>query len=210
MYLRSAHHQSLRRKPDAHPSPQQSSHRIDNPLHYIPDYINEAQKQLNARDTAIRDLKRELEQREKQHLAKKSALESQLLSVKLHFEAARQQAATMEQERAEQELHTHALDDSSGPADKPAQHAPSSDGMGRRCQELEAALHSLKEEKRGLSEQQQPKNDEWSAKLARLSHRCDALQSALKSVGYELDTSGELMRCARRCTRKRDIVEAEG
>jgi hypothetical protein len=109
----------------------------------------------------------------------------------------------------EQDLHTIELKNSLGRADRPAWHAPDGHGAGQRCPELEAALHSLREERQGLVEQHQAEQDEWSATLAHLSHRCDALQSALKSLGYELNASEVLMNCAKRNTRKRKAVKRE-
>ena len=129
--------------------------------------------------------------------------------MQMHFGAARQQIAVTEQTRVEQELHTSELSDSPARADRPSRHTSDGHGVRQRCIELEAALHSLQEDKRGLEEQHQTEQDEWSATIAHLSHRCDSLQSALKSLGYELATSGELTKRAQRNTRKRKMVKKE-
>ncbi|KAF9690404.1 hypothetical protein EKO04_011610 [Ascochyta lentis] len=116
MQPRSVLQQFLRPVSRAYPLPQQSGHHTDNPLHYIPYYINEAQRLLIARDTAIRELQHALAQKEKQHNTKKSDLQSQLWSMKMHYEAARQPTIVMEQARMKQEHHSSKLDSSLTPA----------------------------------------------------------------------------------------------
>lgn len=167
---------------DARPLPQQSSQYVDNPLHYVPYYINEAQRQLIAQDAAIRRLQSELAQKEKQRLAEKSELETQLVS--------------MQHTYVEEKRHISEPSSSPGRAVTPAPRASDGHSADQRCIELEAALRSLREEGRAIAERHQAEQDEWSATLASLSHRCDTLQSALKGLGYELRASGELRRCA--------------